>query len=99
AIRVLSAIGGSTNAVIHLTAIAGRLGLALSLDLFDRISRATPWIVNLKPSGAFQMEELFDAGGVPSVMKELEPLLRQDALTVTGLTLAENLTRARSARR
>jgi dihydroxy-acid dehydratase len=99
AIRVLSAIGGSTNAVIHLAAIAGRLGLDLPLDLFDRISRTTPWIVNLKPSGAFQMEELFDAGGVPSVMKELEPLLRQDARTVTGRSVAENLSHARPARR
>jgi len=73
AIRVLAAIGGSTNAVIHLTAIAGRLGIELPLERFDQISRATPWLVNLKPSGAYQMEELFDAGGIPAVMKELEP--------------------------
>lgn len=99
AIRVLSAIGGSTNAVIHLAAIAGRLGLDLPLDLFDRLSRTTPWIVNLKPSGAFQMEELFDAGGVPSVMKELETLLHSDVLTVTGHSVGENLARARPARR
>jgi dihydroxy-acid dehydratase len=99
AIRVLAAIGGSTNGVIHLTAIAGRLGLELPLELFDRLSRETPWIVNLKPSGAFQMEELFDAGGVPSVMKELETVLHQDAVTVTGRTVGENLSFARAARR
>ncbi|MGI9147616.1 MAG: IlvD/Edd family dehydratase [Chloroflexota bacterium] len=99
AIRVLSAIGGSTNAVIHLAAIAGRLGLDLPLDLFDRVSRTTPWIVNLKPSGAFQMEELFDAGGLPAVMKELEPLLIQGALTVTSHSVGENLARARPSRR
>jgi dihydroxy-acid dehydratase len=67
----------------------------LPLEMFDRLSRSTPWIVNLKPSGTFQMEELFDAGGVPSVMKELEPLLRLDALTVTGQRVGENLTHAR----
>jgi len=91
AMRVLAAIGGSTNAVIHLVAIAGRLGLNLPLDRFDEISRRTPWIVNLKPSGAYQMEELFDAGGIPAVMKELEALLRTDALTVTGKTVGEHL--------
>ena len=91
AIRVLMAIGGSTNAVIHLIAIAGRLGIDLPLEQFDALSRDTPWIVNLKPSGAYQMEELFDAGGIPAVMKELEPLLRPEALTVTGHTVGEHL--------
>src|SRR4029077_1717009 len=99
AIRVLAAVGGSTNAVIHLVAIAGRLGLNLPLDRFDEISRRTPWIVNLKPSGAYQMEELFDAGGIPAVMKELEPLLRGDARTITGRSVADNLSFARPARR
>jgi dihydroxy-acid dehydratase len=99
AIRVLAAIGGSTNAVIHLAAIAGRVGVDLPLELFDRLSRKTPWIVNLKPSGEFHMEELFDAGGVPAVMKELEPLLQLDALTVTGRRVGENLAHARPARR
>src|SRR5687768_16134725 len=75
AIRVLHAIGGSTNAVVHLPAIAGRLGVELPLDLFDELSRSTPWLANLRPSGRFQMEQLFEAGGVPRVMKELEPLL------------------------
>ena len=84
AIRVMMAIGGSTNGVIHLIALAGRVGIDLPLEVFDRISRETPWIANLKPSGEYQMEELFDAGGVPAVMGELADLLRQDALTVTG---------------
>src|ERR671935_1853430 len=87
AVRVLAAIGGSTNAVIHLVAIAGRLGIELPLERFDRIARETPWIVNLKPSGAYQMEELFDAGGLPAVMKELEGLLRPEPITVTGHTV------------
>lgn len=99
AIRVSMAIGGSTNAVVHLIAIAGRVGIELPLELFDRLSRETPWIVNLKPSGTYQMEELFDAGGIPAVMKELEPLLRKEALTVTGETVGERLARFRPSRR
>jgi dihydroxy-acid dehydratase len=98
AMRVLAAIGGSTNAVIHLCAIAGRLGIDLPLERFDQISRETPWIVNLKPSGAYQMEELFDAGGIPSVMKELEPLLLHEPITVTGATVGDNLSRFAGAR-
>jgi dihydroxy-acid dehydratase len=91
AIRVLHAVGGSTNAVVHLPAIAGRLGIELPLDLFDDLSRTTPWLANLRPSGKFQMEQLFEVGGVPMVLKELEPLLNLDCLTVTGLTMGENL--------
>lgn len=91
AIRVCMAIGGSTNAVIHLIAIAGRLGIRLPLELFDEISRETPFLVNVKPSGEYQMEEFFDAGGVPAVMKEIEPLLHGDALTITGRTVRENI--------
>ena len=91
AIRVMHALGGSTNAVIHLIAIAGRLGIELPLSVFDDLSRTTPFITNVKPSGAFQMEELFEAGGVPAVMKELEPLLHKDVMTVTGKTLGENM--------
>lgn len=91
AIRVCMAIGGSTNAVIHLKAIAGRLGVPLPLELFDELSRETPFLANLKPSGQFQMEEFFDAGGLPAVMKELEALLHGAALTMTGKTLAENI--------
>ena len=67
----MMALGGSTNAVIHLTAIAGRRGIQLPLDLFDRMSRETPFITNLRPSGTFHMEQLFEAGGVPAVLKEL----------------------------
>lgn len=91
AIRVLHAVGGSTNAVVHLPAIAGRLGVQLPLDLFDDLSRTTPWLANIRPSGKFQMEALFEVGGVPMVMKELEPLLHGDCLTVSGHTVSENL--------
>lgn len=95
AIRTMMALGGSTNAVIHLTAIAGRRGISLSLDLFDRLSRETPFITNLRPSGKFHMEQLFDAGGVPAVMKELarSGLLHLDERTITGRTLGEELDR------
>jgi L-arabonate dehydrase len=91
AICVLSAIGGSTNAVIHLVAIAGRLGIRLPLSLFDEISQKTPMIVNLKPSGRFLMDQLFRAGGLPAVMRELGDLLRQDCLTVSGKPLGEHI--------
>ena len=89
AIRVLSAIGGSTNAVIHLTAIAGRLGIDLNLEDFDRLSRETPFIANLRPAGSYQMEEFSRAGGVPAVMSELSGLLHLDEPTVTGRSLGE----------
>src|SRR6202165_246434 len=93
AIRLMMALGGSTNAVIHLTAIAGRRGIHLPLDLFDRISRETPFITNLRPSGTFHMEQLYDAGGVPAVMKELARggLLHLDERSVTGRTIGEQL--------
>ncbi len=93
AVRVLMAIGGSTNAVIHLTAIAKRLGIQLNLTDFDRISDETPVLVNLKPSGRYYMQDLWKAGGIPIVMKELEELLHRDALTVLGTTIGENLTK------
>ncbi|HEV2122536.1 MAG TPA: dihydroxy-acid dehydratase, partial [Chloroflexota bacterium] len=80
-----------TNAVVHLIAVAGRLGINLPLELFDELSRTTPWVTNLKPSGKYQMEELFEAGGVPVIMKELEPILHKECLTVSGLTVGENL--------
>ena len=95
AVMVQMALGGSSNAVIHLIAIAGRLGVELSLDDFDRISRRTPYLVNVKPSGEFLMEDFFAAGGVPVVMKELLPMLHGDALTVNGKTIAENVTGAK----
>ena len=98
AIKVMMALGGSTNAVVHLVAIAGRLGIDLPLDVFDDLSRTTPFLTNVKPSGAFQMEELFEAGGVPAVMKELEPLLHKSPLTVTGKSVGENLAVFRRAR-
>jgi dihydroxy-acid dehydratase len=99
AITVDMAIGGSTNAVVHLVAIAGRLGIELELNDFDRISRRTPWIANVKPSGEFLMEDFYYAGGLPVVMKEILHLLHGDALTVTGKTLSENLNRAQCHRR
>jgi dihydroxy-acid dehydratase len=94
AIRTLHAIGGSTNAIIHLTAIAGRLGLDLPLTLFDELSRTTPFLLNLKPSGRFLMEDFYYAGGLPALLKEIAPLLHLEALTVTGRSLGENLTQA-----
>ena len=90
AIRVLMAIGGSTNAVVHLLALAGRLGIDLPLARFDELSRETPLIASVRPTGAFQMEELYEAGGIPAVLRELMPLLHGEALTATGRTLAEN---------
>jgi len=91
AIAIDMAIGGSTNAVVHLLAIAGRLGIDLRLDDFDRVSRKTPWIVNVKPSGDYLMEDFFEAGGVPAVMREIQSLLHAGAKTANGKTVAENL--------
>jgi dihydroxy-acid dehydratase len=99
AVTVDMAIGGSTNAVVHLVAIAGRLGIPLNLADFDAVSRRTPWIANVKPSGEFLMEDFYYAGGLPAVMKEILHLLHSDALTVTGKTLRENLERAECHRR
>jgi dihydroxy-acid dehydratase len=91
AIRVLMAVGGSTNAVIHLTAVAGRAGVSLPLERFDQLSRETPLLASVRPSGRFHMEDLYEAGGIPAIMKELEPLLHRQCLTVTGQTVGENL--------
>jgi len=91
AIRVNMALGGSTNAIVHLIAIAGRLGIRLPLSLFDQFSRTTPFITNVRPSGKYLMEDFFYAGGVPAVMKEIAPLLHLDTLTCTGRTLGENI--------
>jgi dihydroxy-acid dehydratase len=98
-ITVLMALGGSTNAVVHLVAMAGRLGIRIPLEEFDRISRRTPWIVNVKPSGEHLMEDLFEAGGVPVVMREILPLLDAACLTVTGKSIGENVGSAECLRR
>ena len=92
AIRTNAAIGGSTNAVIHLIAIAGRLGMELGLEDWDRLGRGVPTIVDLMPSGRFLMEEFYDAGGLPVVLRTLAEtgLLHRDAMTVNGRTIAEN---------
>jgi dihydroxy-acid dehydratase len=94
AIRVNAAIGGSTNAVIHLLAIAGRLGVRLSLDDFDALAQDVPTLVNLQPSGKYLMEDFCYAGGLPAVMRELGGLLHGGALTVTGRTVADNVAAA-----
>jgi dihydroxy-acid dehydratase len=90
AIRTLHALGGSTNGIVHLIAIAGRAGIDLPLNLFDELSRTTPFLLNLKPSGQYLMEDFFYAGGLPALLKELSPLLHNDEITVTGRTLGEN---------
>jgi len=91
ALRVLLAIGGSTNAIIHLTAIAGRAGVPVSLKQLNELSDSTPVLVNLKPVGNGYMEDLFAAGGMGALMREIKDLLHLDAMTVTGETLGERL--------
>src|SRR5687768_13811622 len=91
AIRTLAAIGGSTNAVIHLVAIARRIGVELSLEDFDRLGRGVHTLVNLMPSGKYLMEDFYYAGGLPAVLREIGPLLNKDALTVNGKTMWENV--------
>src|SRR6267142_6259312 len=91
AIRTLMAVGGSTNAVIHLLALAGRAGVPLTLKRFDELSRTTPFLLNVRPSGKYLMEDFFYAGGLPVVLKELLPLLHGAALSVNGRTLADNV--------
>jgi dihydroxy-acid dehydratase len=94
AMRVLLAIGGSTNGIVHLTAIAGRLGIAIDMQGWDAMSRETPVLVDLKPSGQGYMEDFHKAGGMLALMRELKPLLHLDALTVSGRTWGEELERA-----
>jgi dihydroxy-acid dehydratase len=91
ALRVLLAIGGSTNGIIHLTAIAGRMGFDIDLRRVDAFSRETPVLIDLKPSGQHYMEDFHRAGGVPALLRELRPLLHLDAMTVTGRTLEQEL--------
>ena len=96
AIRVTGAVGGSTNAVIHLLAMAGRVGINVSLDDWDRLGRDVPTLVDLKPSGRFLMEDFHYAGGVPAVLRRLDDLglLHRDAMTVNGQTIGENCRKA-----
>lgn len=89
--RVLLALGGSTNAVIHLTAVAGRLGIPVDLNRFNALSDTTPVLVNLKPVGENYMEDFYAGGGLSAVLRELRPLLNLDCMTVTGETLGERL--------
>jgi L-arabonate dehydrase len=96
AIRVLAAIGGSTNAVIHLKAIAGRIGVPLSIDDFDRLASDSPCLVNLQPSGEHLMEDFCYAGGLPAVMKEIASTLHLDHVTVSGKTVRENVADAQN---
>jgi dihydroxy-acid dehydratase len=91
ALRVLLAIGGSTNAIIHLTAIAGRAGVNVSLDRLNELSDSTPVLVNLKPVGNGYMEDFFAGGGMGALLRELKDLLHLDAMTITGETLGERL--------
>ncbi len=94
AIKTLAAIGGSTNAVIHLIAMAGRIGVKLSVDDFDRLGSEMPCLVNLQPSGKYLMEDFCYAGGLPVVMKEIEHSLHTGALTANGKTIGENIAQA-----
>jgi L-arabonate dehydrase len=94
-ITVDMAIGGSTNAIIHFLAFAGRLGMDLPMSLFDEISRRTPFLANVRPSGKYLMEDFFYAGGLPALMKEIESLLHLDVMTATGKSLGENIASAK----
>ena len=98
AVRADMAVGGSTNAVVHLIAIAGRVGVDLTLDDFDRLSRETPFITNVKPSGEYLMEDFYYAGGLPAVMKEILPLLH-DLPMANGKTVFENFRDAKCSNR
>jgi dihydroxy-acid dehydratase len=91
AITVLMAVGGSTNALVHVIAMAGRAGITLTLDDFDAISRRTPLICNLRPSGTYLMEDFYYAGGLPALLAQLRPLLHLDERTVDGRTLGETI--------
>lgn len=96
AVRALLALGGSTNAVVHLIAMAGRRNIRLPLSRFDELARTTPFLVNLMPSGQHLMDRFHAAGGLSAVLAEIRELLSLDSLTVTGRTLGENIARSRS---
>jgi len=91
AIRIVGAIGGSTNAVIHLLAVAGRIGVELTLEDWDRLGRGVPCLVNLMPSGKYLMEDFYYAGGLPAVIRDLGDLIHREALTVSGKSIGENV--------
>jgi L-arabonate dehydrase len=94
AIRTNAAIGGSTNAVIHLIAIAGRMGIQLNLDDWDTLGAQVPCLLNLQPSGKYLMEDFYYAGGLPAVMREIQNLLHLESLTANGKTIGENIAQA-----
>ena len=94
AIKANAAIGGSTNSVVHLLAIAGRLGVKLELNDWDRLGSTLPCLVNLQPSGEYLMEDFYYAGGLPAVLREIESVLHKDALTANGKTIGENIASA-----
>ena len=98
AFRVLMALGGSTNAIVHLTAVANRVNVRISMDRLNEISDETPVLVDLKPVGEGYMEDLHAAGGVGAVLRELRPLLHLDTIDVEGRTLQERLQRGRARR-
>jgi dihydroxy-acid dehydratase len=89
ALTVLSAVGGSTNGIVHLTAMAGRLGFDINLDDFDKMTKNTPMIVDLKPSGSGYMEDLFKSGGLPRILTNLKDFLHLDAVNITGQTMGD----------
>jgi len=91
ALRVLLAVGGSTNGIVHMTAVAGRLGIEVDLEAFDRIGAETPVLIDLKPTGQYYMDDLYRAGGLGPILRELKPLLHLDCLTVSGRTLGEEI--------
>jgi dihydroxy-acid dehydratase len=93
ALRILLAIGGSTNGIVHLAALAGRLGIEIDYQAFDRMGRETPVLIDLKPSGAYYMDDLHRAGGLAPIFRELKDLLYLDCLTVTGRSLGEEIER------
>ncbi|HXN22161.1 MAG TPA: L-arabinonate dehydratase [Candidatus Dormibacteraeota bacterium] len=94
AIATVLALGGSTNAVIHILALAGRAGIKLTIDRFDELSKTTPVLANLRPSGKYLMEDFYYAGGLPALLKELSPHLDMNCLTVSGTTLGESVANA-----
>jgi dihydroxyacid dehydratase/phosphogluconate dehydratase len=97
AIRINAALGGSTNAILHLTAIAGRLGIGLTLADFEANCRGIPLLANVSPNGTYLLEEFYSAGGLPALMAEMAGILNMDALTVTGTSLRANIADAKSS--